>query len=81
VLTLRSKSVFAGGILTGIGLSAYAFGLWIFWLLHHLVILGVSQLRVFIAIILLPTAVIATGVWLALYASKDAASETSTHDR
>jgi len=71
VLTLRSKSVFAGGILTGLGLSAYAFGLWIWWLLYHMFIVGVSKPRVFTAIILLPAAVIATGVWLASSRSKE----------
>ena len=76
VLTLRSKTVFAGGILTGLGLSAYAFGLWIWWvfehLMHHMFILGISKPRVFAAIVLLPAAVIATGVWLASHGSKEA---------
>ena len=66
VLTLRSKTVFAGGILTGLGLSAYAFGLWIWWMLgqlpHQMFIVGMSKPRVFTAIVLLPAAVIATGV-------------------
>jgi hypothetical protein len=70
VLTLRAKTVFAGGILTGLGLSAYAFGLWIWWTMHHMFIVGLSKPRVFTAIILLPTAVIAIGVWLASYGSK-----------
>jgi hypothetical protein len=65
VLTLRSKTVFAGGILTGIGLSAYAFGLWIWWLLSRMYILSVSKPRVLIAIIILPAAMVASGVWLA----------------
>jgi hypothetical protein len=76
VLTLRSKTVFAGGILTGLGLSAYAFGLWIWWTIEHLqhniFIFGVSKSHVFTAIILLPATVIATGVWMASYGSKEA---------
>jgi hypothetical protein len=76
VLSLRFKSVYAGGILTGLGLSAYAFGLWIWWMIehisHHMFIVGVSRPRIFTAIILLPAAVIATGVWLAMNGSKDA---------
>ena len=71
VLTLRSKTVFAGGILTGLGLSAYAFGLWIWWLLNHMYIVGISHTRIFTAIVLLPAAIIATGVWLASYGSKE----------
>jgi hypothetical protein len=71
VLTLRSKTVFAGGILTGLGLSAYAFGLWIWWTLSHMFIMGISRPRVLTAIVLLPAAVIATGVWMAAYGSKE----------
>jgi hypothetical protein len=75
VLTLRSKTVFAGGILTGLGLSAYAFGLWIWWTLgqlqHHMFILGVSRPRIFTAIILLPAAIIAIGIWMASYGNKE----------
>jgi hypothetical protein len=75
VLTLRSKTIFAGGILAGIGLSAYAFGLWIWWTLehifHHMFIMGVSRPRVFTAIILLPAAIIAIGIWMASYGSKE----------
>jgi len=75
VLTLRSKTVFAGGILTGLGLSAYAFGLWVWWMLehvmHHMFIMGVSQTRLFIAVIFLPAVIIATGVWMAFHGSKE----------
>ncbi len=38
--------------------------------MHHMFIVGLSKPRVFTAIILLPTAVIAIGVWLASYGSK-----------
>jgi hypothetical protein len=71
VLTLRSKTVFAGGILTGLGLSAYAFGLWIWWTLRHMFIVGVSQPRVFAAVVLIPAAIIAIGIWMASYGSKE----------
>jgi uncharacterized membrane protein len=76
VLTLRSKTVFAGGILTGLGLSAYAFGFWIWRMIeyefHHMFIMGVSKPRVFTAIVLFPAAVIAIGIWLATHGSKEA---------
>jgi len=82
VLTLRSKTIFAGGILTGLGLSAYAFGLWIWWmfehLLHHMFIVGVSRPRVFIAIVLLPAALIAIGVWMASLGTKEASPEANS---
>jgi len=80
VLTLRSKTVFAGGVLTGLGLSAYAFGLWIWWMLSHMFIMGISKPRVFIAIVLLPAAVIATGVWLAINGSKETYTEANRND-
>ena len=76
MLTLRSKTVFAGGILTGFGLSAYAFDLWIWWtiehMFHHMFIMGVSRPRIFIAVILLPAAIIAIGIWMASHGSKEA---------
>jgi len=85
VLTLRSKTVYAGGILTGLGLSAYAFGLWIWWMIehvsHHIFIMGISKPRIFTAIILLPAAVIATGVWMASYGSKELWPEANRNDR
>ena len=72
MFTLRSKTVFAGGILTGLGLSAYVFGLWIWWMLHRMFIMGVSRPRILTAIVLLPAAVIAIGIWLASYGRKQA---------
>lgn len=71
VLTLRSKTAYAGGILTGLGLSAYGFGLYLWWMMHHMFIVGISKPRIFMAIVLLPAAVIATGVWLASSGSKN----------
>ena len=80
VLTLRSKTIFAGGILTGLGLSAYAFGLWIWWLLGHMFIFGVSRTRVLFAIILLPSMAIATGFWMASFGSKEHVAQADSHD-
>jgi len=80
VLTLRSKTVFAGGILTGLGLSAYVFGLWIWWTLSHMFILGYSRPRVFAAIALLPTTLIAIGIWMASYGGKEERPEIKKND-
>jgi len=84
VFTLRTKTVFAGGILTGLGLSAYAFGLWIWWvfehLQHHMFILGVSRPRVFTAIVLLPAALVAIGVWMASLGSKESYPKENGYD-
>jgi len=80
VLTLRSKTVFAGGILTGLGLSAYAFGLWIWWMLSRMFILGYSRPRIFIAIAVLPAALVAIGIWMASYGSREEPAEGNQND-
>jgi hypothetical protein len=67
----RAKLLFAGGILTGTGLSAYAFGLWIWSMLSHMFIMGVSRPRIFIAVVIIPGAMIAAGIWMAWSQTKE----------
>jgi len=69
----RGKAFF-GGILTGIGLSAYVFGFFAVAMLQHVVTAGVSTLLMVIAC-LLPLFLIGPGLWMARGRSEKSGAE------
>ena len=61
----RPKLLYAGGLLTGVGLSGCAFGLWIVTLMHRMFIANISTPRLFLAVAISPAVMVAFGVWMA----------------
>ncbi len=62
---MRISLKFIGGVLVGFGLATLAFGLWIWSMLHHMYVMGVSSWPALIVMMVLPFLMIVLGIALA----------------
>jgi hypothetical protein len=63
---MRISLKFIGGVLVGLGLASLAFGLWIWTMLHHMFVMGVSNWPGLVVMMLVPFLLILLGIALAV---------------
>jgi hypothetical protein len=62
---MRISLKFIGGVLVGFGLATLAFGLWVWTMLHHMFIMGISNWPGLIVMGIFPLMMVVLGIALA----------------